>query len=548
MAPHEVDDDHDVQLGPAETPAATPEDVANSALPDTELVLGLVGTLGTDLESLAVTLRSVLTDVFGYRAEVIGLSQLMEDLDWNRELSPTHFDRRLQARMDAGRDLNRAWREHTKSHDALARLALLEIARIRERETEAATDPHRPLERFAYILRSLKRPDEVALMRAVYGDRFVLVGAYAPREIRREVLVSRDEETYGTRDETRWELRLDDLIERDERERGEAGQNVRDTYHRADFFVDIAGRAEQLERCLRVLFGDPFITPSKDEAGMAVADTAARRSGELGRQVGAAITNTFGDVLAVGCNEVPRAFGGQYWPDDDDVLADPINDGREFCRPADTNDLQQAEIAADVVARVKPFLAPEHRDDVASVVEAALSGRLGDITEFGRAVHAEMAAITAAARLGIATGNATLYSTTFPCHNCARHVIGTGIRRLLYIAPYAKSQAGLLHNDSLVVAPTLPHPTDKVVFEPFVGIAPRRYQHLFFGLERKDEEGRVLVFEPKLAAPRLADAEPTEFGLEEFGYLVRETFVRYRLNSFLETASPTLRTEEEKSP
>jgi deoxycytidylate deaminase len=33
----------------------------------------------------------------------------------------------------------------------------------------------------------------------------------------------------------------------------------------------------------------------------------------MGRQVGAAMVNDLGHVLAVGSNEVPRAGGGSYW-------------------------------------------------------------------------------------------------------------------------------------------------------------------------------------------------------------------------------------------
>ena len=240
---------------------------------------------------------------------------------------------------------------------------------------------------------------------------------------------------------------------RDEREGGdEAGQNVRDTFHRADFFVDDLKfeRDAQVQRSLRVLFGDYFLTPTRSEAGMAHAATAARRSAEPGRQVGAAITNREGDLLAVGCNEVPKAFGGQYWADD------PI-DAREHKRAEsdgdrrDTNNVEQEAIAEDLLARLRRKLAPGiHaaqaklkeipvegeaaraaavvRSELESLAEldereTILSSRLGDITEYGRAVHAEMAAITTAARVGVALQDATLYATTFPCHNCARHVI-----------------------------------------------------------------------------------------------------------------------------
>lgn len=181
---------------------------------------------------------------------------------------------------------------------------------------------------------------------------------------------------------------------------------------------------------------------------MAQADRAARRSAEPGRQVGAAIVNSAGDVLAAGCNEVPRAFGGQYWSDDTDVLRDARHDGREMHREMDTNNVRQAEIAADVLDRLRDDLKPESLQEPERLSEAVLGSRLGDITEYGRAVHAEMAAITTAARLGVRLGDATVLTDTFPCHNCARHIIATGnkasrLRRAVRQEPGPEAPHGL---------------------------------------------------------------------------------------------------------
>ena len=363
------------------------------------------------------------------------------------------------------------------------------------------------------------------------------------------------EESYGTRDESKYALSIDhDLIARDEKETGEGGQNVRDTFHRADFFVEAHTKQldAQLERCLRALFGDPKVTPTKDEVAMALADRAARRSAEPGRQVGAAVANREGDVVAVGCNEVPRAFGGQYWPDDPDVLADEDNDGREMHRNTDTNSARQAEIASDILFRLRDDLKPEALGDPERLSAAVLGSSLGEITEFGRAVHAEMAAITTAARLGISLRGGTLLTDTFPCHNCARHIVATGIRRVVYIAPYAKSRAHLLHEDSIVVAPPSDRrPEDKVIFEPFIGVAPRRFDELFGHLQRKNEDGTIRDFDPKVAEPRVEASEPRVEGareraadLEVIGYTAREDFELTVLRDRLRTLRPGLVQEE----
>ena len=106
---------------------------------------------------------------------------------------------------------------------------------------------------------------------------------------------------------------------------------------------------------------------------------------------------------------------------------------------------------------------------------------LFDITEFGRAVHAEMEAMLCCAKVGVSPRGGTLYTTTFPCHNCAKHIVDVGIRRVVYVEPYPKGQAKELHSDSIEIEGPIREEKDlkKVQFQPFVGVGPRRYVDLF---------------------------------------------------------------------
>ena len=63
-----------------------------------------------------------------------------------------------------------------------------------------------------------------------------------------------------------------------------------------------------------------------------------------------------------------------------------------------------------------------------------------------------MNALLDAGLRGVPVAGATLHSTTFPCHNCARHLIGAGIVRVVFIEPYTKSRAEQLHADSATIA------------------------------------------------------------------------------------------------
>jgi len=103
-----------------------------------------------------------------------------------------------------------------------------------------------------------------------------------------------------------------------------------------------------------------------------------------------------------------------------------------------------------------------------------------------------MAALMSAVRRGVSVSGATLYCTTFPCHECARHIIAAGIKRVVFVEPYPKSRAEDLYFDAVEVdAPTS---STRVPFDAYVGVAPRSYTRLFSAPQR-EEDGRRLVWE-----------------------------------------------------
>lgn len=173
------------------------------------------------------------------------------------------------------------------------------------------------------------------------------------------------------------------------------------------------------------------------------------------------------------------------------------------------------EMFSDIVERLhaKEWLNEDKRNfPIEELVKSLLDGdeavmkgaEFMNLTEYQRPVHAEMTAITDAARRGIAIEGHTLYCTTFPCHGCARHIIASGIMRVVYIEPYAKSLARNLHADAIRIEDDTS--TDhRVSFTPFVGLAPSRYMD-FFAMSkkiRKEPDGTAAKWQPLHAMPHL---------------------------------------------
>ena len=375
-----------------------------------ELIFGLVGPTGVDLTRVCDALTNQLKAV-GYETRIITLSKLILPFVGRNPSFSSEFER-IETLMTEGTTLRR----ETGQADIVARLGLAEIRAIRKSITGNASEP--APNGVAYIVRSFKRPEEAQLFRDVYGKAFNLISVYAPRDTRRKNLASKLQgiQHNGSGPE---ELAVR-LIARDFTEDGRLGQQVSGAFPLADFFVT-SGSLSQIEsslrRLVRLTFGDPYISPSRDEQGMFFAQAAALRSLDLSRQVGAAITTVDGDIIATGCNEVPKFGGGLYWEGDEGTA-------RDVELGFDANARIKLELVADAFQRLQKrnWLIPEiqnmpaeqlARESIEGNLAFFRDSRIFDVIEFGRAVHAEMAAISQAARQGSSLQGARLYCTTF---------------------------------------------------------------------------------------------------------------------------------------
>ncbi|QDO97473.1 deoxycytidylate deaminase [Ferrovibrio terrae] len=481
-----------------------------------ELVFGLVGPIGTDLNMVSHVLEEELGRV-NYKTCLVQISQLMHILDSDLPTSGPE-DERYSTHMQAGTRLRGELGEDL--------FALLSSAKISAERANLTQDPNSPAKRQAYIIRSLKHPEEVEVLRNIYGRAFYLVAATAPRDSRKSALAEKIAKSrHKPPGSDEYLPKAEELIVWDEEEANvEYGQRVRDTFPLADLFIVATEKAtveKSLRRFVELIFGHPFHTPTKDELAMFYARATALRSADLSRQVGAAITTTDGDLLSVGCNEVPKFGGGLYWDGDN-------NDARDFKVGYDSSAKNKQILLQELLQRLKEskWLTDEKVElDAAELAEQALRGtarplrgtRISELLEFGRIVHAEMAAITDAARRGTPLKEAKLYCTTFPCHMCARHIVAAGIKRVIYIEPYPKSMAKGLYRDSIRVDSGIE--SDHVTFDPFIGIAPGRFMDLFEKTKRKIDNGDAVEWQPAAALPRLKRLVPSYIFIEQMAKL-----------------------------
>lgn len=483
-------------------------------------VLGYVGAVGSPIARAISLVRSALEHRYRYVLQpAIKISALWGNPAVEEDPHAKSFKglRRVE-------DLAKAMSQGN---------AVCKSAKMAGRLAERAADNIAPLFRtntdFIAHIDSLKRPEEVEFLRERFGRRFFLLGIHASREWRTNELV---QQISSRQTKAQVELARSAaayLIERDESERekreyGKFGQNVRGTLQLADAVV--AGETPalleaQLLRVLRLLFRHPFETPNVDETGMMQAAVAARQSAALGRQVGAAVYNETGDLVTTGYNEIPAVGGGHLRPGTQVDRRDYVMGWNESRRRNDrllgrvedvvrmvgtrrrpkTESSDRQQILPNIDLSEAPNETPDSNEHSLKDLRAGLAqAGLASLIEFGRDVHAEQSAVCTAARLGRALVGGTMYVTTFPCHLCAKHIIAAGISRVVFIEPYAKSQAeelfeGLISVDELRGG--------RVHFQRHIGIAPRAYFDLFDVPSdlREDENGAARQWHESTAVP-----------------------------------------------
>lgn len=474
-----------------------------------DLVIGIVSPLGSSGKRVAATLEAQLEGM-GYSVQTISLSSLikkeyskcfgttdhyLECLRREVPLDDTHprTFAQMKALIEAG---DKLCAEGQNGADYLIRQGCKGIT---------AAEP--TTVKKAVIIRSLRREEEIAYIRQTWAGKSVILCLAKSDKERAETLVDQLRASSSrTCDQARYEA--SELIFRDRGKRNSSsGQQTGACYEKGDYFLRVrSGRdlASEVSRFVRLVHGDPHLTPTPTEQLMALANTASKRSGDFGKQVGVVFGNQYGDVLATGANEVAKANGGQYWDGD-------VPDHRDFATGFDPAYRARQAMIREIVEGIAKGLSDSSEldsqiDDIVKASTKDLSDegarkwehmkdmRLSNLMEFGRVLHAEMAAITTAARLGTSLMGSTAYVTYMPCHMCMRLLIGVGVSRIVYANEFPKGSSIHMYSSEVEFRWNVDDTVSAVRYE---GVALDNFSAAYGAQNRKTEaDGAMKPWRP----------------------------------------------------
>ena len=425
-----------------------------------EIFIGIASPVGTDVST---TIKD-LTEFFEekeYSVHHIKISEILKDIAellGYGELKESPKNERINSYIDFGNYLR-----GSLGNDYLSAISIANIISKRiQSEIKSG------YERNVYIINQLKTEEELKLLRETYSSLFFQISIYSARDVRVDNLSKAISHDLKKADRTPYRSIAEKLVERDEDEADiDSGQKVGKIFQQADIVLnadqvgDHAGIKSQVKRFVNLLFGSNSYSPNRVEYGMFVAFSAALRSLDLSRQVGAAIFRNTGEIISLGSNEVPKAGGGTYWADD-------LHDAREYRLKIDSNDERKSELLNEILEILygeNSVISPQKREELES-------SQMMDALEYGRIVHAEMCAI--------------------------------------FLEPYPKSLTSHLHSDSVKIEGSPRGRYEQypaVEYIPFLGITPRRYRELFSRKKRKNN-GEFLEYQRTPPQPVISLSAP----------------------------------------
>ena len=344
-------------------------------------------------------------------------------------------------------------------------------------------DIKRKLTKKNVLVDSIRNDKEVDALRNNFPN-FFLFAIDASTESRWQRL----KKLYG---DDRGQFDLDDKRDAGGEEEPSNGQQVKKCMEIADVLINndrnysetqgadpVEEYGQKIERYIKLIKNPGFKDPNFDELYMHHACSVALRSLCRKRQVGAVIVKEAKKfikgkledaprevvenfLLASGCNNVPIGdypCGFEKGSKDcyRDLCKKQYIKESKYCRKCGhklSGELSKCKSCGERIWNVP-----------------------GKILDLCKAIHAEEAAIIQAAKLGIAIDETMLYTSTFPCALCSKKIVGSGIKKIIYLEPYPMK-------DSLEILQRCDTLVNK-----YEGVNSRAFVRLFLR-EIEDEKG-----------------------------------------------------------
>ncbi|WP_447985234.1 deaminase [Nitrospira sp. Nam74] len=412
------------------------------------LILGITGSFGGGCTTLAKALAAP-----GYKR--VSLSEPIK-LEWSeREKRKKAEAIRKEPQKKELQDIGNELRESKGAH-------ILAETSVQQADTLGDGS--------LVVFDGIRNAEEVDFLRHTFPN-FYLITVWCPQHIRWDRVKNEYKDNHK-------EFLEDD--KRDHNEETTHGQQVQLCVDKADIVIRnddshhpeaaaVQALKNKVAEYLSLLKGETVRAPHHDEVAMATAFTHSLRSQCLKRTVGAVITDRKGRVIATGYNENPE----------------PLTPCPKLFNYCYKDARLREQIESMVAKRPACPLCGEHIEDFKSLGEnfsckkCRKSLALAYAPDRGMsrctAIHAENMAIMNAGKESLR--DAILYTTTFPCSQCARQITYAGINEVVYIEPY-------------------PDPDSKDFLEKFAqvrvrvfeGVKARAYERVFGSVRGHNEK------------------------------------------------------------
>lgn len=300
------------------------------------------------------------------------------------------------------------------------------------------------------VIESIKNVGEIAYLREVFGYRAIVIAVQSEIETR----VSRASEKYAAVGLDRDHIAEDD--QRDRNEEVEYGQQVELCMDLADIVIlntsvtTDARYLQKVDELISLVEGTADRGLTNVEIYMHAAYSLARSSKCLKRHVGAVLVDSLDQLVAGGFNENPTGTAP--------CVEEPeygFQCHRDIVRRDHFENLARRGARCPVCGiMLSGSDGPPWRCE-----SCYSSGRKTNLETFFfpdramswcTAVHAEVRAILAA---GEKARGSTLYTTTFPCMQCAEKIVQSGIAGIVYTEAYPDPHsAGRLQKGGVSIA------------------------------------------------------------------------------------------------